>query len=209
MAAELGKRVYVVRHGNTFDKGDIVRRVGGRTDLALSVSGREQADRLAAHFMANGIVFDKAYSSPLKRTMETARSILTAQGGNLPIEPATFLREIDYGPDENAPEEDVVRRIGEDALQKWETDAIPPPGWLVDNDGLTAAWASFLEQMAGTNARNILAVTSNGIARFLLNLPTLNNPDATLKLRTAAYGVIRIGDTGTPLLEDWNIRPPA
>ena len=32
-------RVIICRHGNTFDKGDLVRRVGARTDLALSKSG--------------------------------------------------------------------------------------------------------------------------------------------------------------------------
>lgn len=207
MAADATRRIYVVRHGNTFDKGDIVRRVGGRTDLPLSVSGREQAERLAGHFKTNGIAFDKAFSSPLKRTMETAETILNAQGGNLRIETATFLKEIDYGPDENAPEQDVVRRIGEEAMRRWEAEAIPPPGWRVDTEGLVAAWASFLSEFANSEAQNILAVTSNGIARFLLSLPALKNPDAALKLRTAAYGIIRIGADGTPILEAWNLRP--
>ncbi|MFZ4686424.1 MAG: histidine phosphatase family protein [Hyphomonadaceae bacterium] len=36
-------RIFIVRHGNTFDKGDVVTRVGGRTDLPLSTSGSAQA----------------------------------------------------------------------------------------------------------------------------------------------------------------------
>ncbi|HAO37083.1 MAG TPA: histidine phosphatase family protein, partial [Hyphomonas sp.] len=36
-------RLIIVRHGNTFDKGDTVTRVGGRTDLPLSASGLAQA----------------------------------------------------------------------------------------------------------------------------------------------------------------------
>ena len=43
-------RLFVVRHGNTFDTGDVVTRVGGRTDLPLSKSGKAQAEKLAAHF---------------------------------------------------------------------------------------------------------------------------------------------------------------
>ncbi|MBR9836035.1 MAG: histidine phosphatase family protein, partial [Alphaproteobacteria bacterium] len=29
----MARPVYIVRHGNTFDKGDTVTRVGARTDL--------------------------------------------------------------------------------------------------------------------------------------------------------------------------------
>ena len=36
-------RVYIVRHGNTFDRGDVILRVGGRTDIPLSTSGIDQA----------------------------------------------------------------------------------------------------------------------------------------------------------------------
>jgi broad specificity phosphatase PhoE len=43
-------RLFVVRHGNTFDAGDVITRVGGRTDLPLSASGKAQAEKLAAHF---------------------------------------------------------------------------------------------------------------------------------------------------------------
>ncbi|MEO1406790.1 MAG: histidine phosphatase family protein, partial [Pseudomonadota bacterium] len=71
--------IYIVRHGNTFDKGDIVTRVGARTDLPLSSSGEAQADRLATHFRdiaPNG--FTAAYCSELQRTRQTAETILQA-----------------------------------------------------------------------------------------------------------------------------------
>jgi len=44
------RQLFIVRHGNTFDPGDTVTRVGARTDLPLSSSGRAQADALARHF---------------------------------------------------------------------------------------------------------------------------------------------------------------
>ena len=103
-------RLYIVRHGNTFDRGDVVTRVGGRTDLPLSVSGRAQADALARHFA--GISFATARSGPLKRTRETARAILAAQSAALELTTDLFLREIDYGPDENRPEADVLEHGG-------------------------------------------------------------------------------------------------
>ena len=48
------RKVYIVRHGNTFDKGDVVTRVGARTDLPLSSSGQTQAEQLAAYFHVAG-----------------------------------------------------------------------------------------------------------------------------------------------------------
>ena len=71
--------IYIVRHGNTFDKGDVVTRVGARTDLPLSSSGRAQAEKLAAHFREVAPQgFSAAYCSPLQRTRQTAETILGA-----------------------------------------------------------------------------------------------------------------------------------
>lgn len=44
-------RIIIFRHGNTFDVGDTVLRVGRRTDIPLSGSGRKQS-RLLGEAMA-------------------------------------------------------------------------------------------------------------------------------------------------------------
>ena len=108
-------RLVIARHGNTFAPGDIVTRVGGRTDLPLVASGRAQGEALGRHFAALGISFAAAFCSPLARTRQSAELIL-AQTGN-DIEPASeaFLTEIDYGPDENRPEDEVRARKYPDA----------------------------------------------------------------------------------------------
>ena len=128
------------RHGNTFDKGETVTRVGGRTDLPLVASGRAQGEALGRHFAALGISFAAAFCSPLARTRQSAELIL-AQTGN-DIEPAreAFLTEIDYGPDENVAEEKVLARIGEDAMRAWEEDSRVPQGWIVDKPAIHSGW---------------------------------------------------------------------
>lgn len=202
-------KVYVVRHGNTFDKGDVVTRVGARTDLPLSRSGQRQAQALAAHF-ANTVIggFRAAYCSPLRRTRETAEIILAAYPAGTDLSEVEFLREVDYGPDENQPEEDVVRRIGEAALQAWETDAIPPDGWDIELEQVRTAWAEFLAVLSESESdQPILIVTSNGIARFALDVIAHDGErPAAIKLKTGAYGVIELSDK-TPMLRSWNIRP--
>ena len=68
-------RLIIARHGNTFDKGDVIRRVGLRTNLPLSISGRKQAVKLgkALPDITDGISLSECYVSELSRTQETAK----------------------------------------------------------------------------------------------------------------------------------------
>ena len=202
MRSEMPK-LYIVRHGNTFDSGDTILRVGGRTDLDLSSSGQVQADALGEHFAGLELRAARIIAGPLKRTLQTAAAISERLG----LPPAAIderLREVDYGPDEGLPESDVVERIGEDALSAWETHATVPVGWKVDPDGLRSAWRDILRQ-AASQATDTIAVTSNGVARFALDI--IDGADGQpLKLKTGAYGIIDV-EPDPPRLVDWNTRP--
>lgn len=195
-------RLFIVRHGNTFEPGDTVTRVGGRTDLALSASGRAQAQALAAHFAGQDIQFATARTGPLRRTKQTAAAILVAQAKPPDLATDLFLREIDYGPDENRPEDDVIARIGKAALEAWERDMIPPPDWRVDPQALIANWQETFDELRGAPG-NHLIVTSNGIARFALAAARASGHPP--KLATAAYGVIALGEAAESV-ELWNQR---
>jgi broad specificity phosphatase PhoE len=196
-------RLTIVRHGNTFDAGDVVRRVGGRTDLALSQSGRAQAQALARHFAGHGPDFTLARTGPLLRTRQTAEAILAAQASPPPLEADLFLREIDYGPDENQPEEAVLARLGHAALEAWEREGRPPADWRVDPDAVIANWQLLFEE-ARKAGGEWLVVTSNGIARFAR--AACGAETAGGKLRTAAWGVIELTADTSKVLE-WDCRP--
>ncbi|CAN0488061.1 unnamed protein product, partial [Scytosiphon promiscuus] len=175
-------RLIIVRHGNTFDKGDTVTRVGGRTDLPLSASGLAQADALAHHFADPRFV--AAFCYPPMRTRQTARAMIGMRTGSPALIVLPFLTEVEYGPDENQPEEKVVARIGEAALEAWERDATPPEGWRVDADALREGWRSLLERAAGLGAEDTaLIVTSNGISRFLPDVVDVQPDDLDRKLK--------------------------
>ncbi len=198
-------RLFILRHGNTFDKGDIVTRVGGRTDLPLSSSGLVQAAAVADVIMARNPSFTLIFSSPLARTMETARIVRDRTAPNVTIEPLEAMREIDYGPDENKPEDEVVARIGADALARWEAQAIPPAGWLVDPPALIDTWRTLFQRCASIDG-DILVVTSNGVARFALDAADEIPTDAPRKLKTAAFGVVALSADGKGVILDWNVR---
>lgn len=183
------RRMVIVRHGDTFAPGETPRRIGARTDLPLVASGRAQAVALAAEFAERELTFDRVLCSPLRRTRETAGIIAPGR-----IEAVGWLREIDHGPDENRTEEEVLARIGRDALDAWQRAATPPPGWQVDAEERLAAWRTIMSDAR----RSILLVTSNGAARFALL--ALGLPPG--KIRTGAYGVIEDGR-----LVCWDRRP--
>ncbi|WCT75197.1 histidine phosphatase family protein [Sphingomonas naphthae] len=193
--------VIIVRHGNTFERGEAPRRVGSRTDLPLTAEGEAQARSVGRHFAEAGITFDRVLTGPLVRTRRTAALIGETIGSVGPAEVVPWLDEIDHGPDEDRPEADVVARLSADVLAAWDRAAIVPPGWNVDIPGRIAAWRAFLEAAEGTN----LIVTSNGAARFALLaagvVPSLNR----LKLRTGAWGRLAGGGRAWTILE-WDRR---
>ena len=199
----------IARHGNTFEKGDTILRVGGRTDLPLTAEGEEQGKRLGLCLKKHGYEIDKVYAAPLKRTMTTAQKAIETYGKPLICERLTFLTEIDYGVDEAKPETEVVARIGQDALDKWNNSALPPDGWNVDPAKITASWQQFASSIANGN-ETVLAVTSNGIARFALSLSEDYRlgkiAGLNIKLSTGAFGVL-LYDGKQWHIANWNIKP--
>lgn len=195
------RRIFIIRHGNTFENSAEARRIGARTDIPLVDSGRAQADRLGQYFAGQSLPISRLHSSTLRRAQETAARIAAATGhapgGTLP-----WLGEIDHGPDEGRPEAEVLARLGEQALTAWDAQAIPPDGWTVDAGTRMAAWKAWFAQ-GGEGAE--LLVTSNGAARFALL--AMDAPSTALKLRTGAFGELAVDATGKAELIRWDQRP--
>ncbi|MEJ7933284.1 histidine phosphatase family protein [Sphingobium sp. AN558] len=195
------RRVFVIRHGNTFESSASARRIGAGTDIPLVASGRVQADRLGKWFAAEGLTVRRLLSSPLLRARETADRIGAAIGHS--IDGAmSWLNEIDHGPDEGRSEAETLARLGPQALIAWDEKGIAPSGWRVDAESRIAAWrAYFAEPGEGSD----LLVTSNGAARFALL--ALGLPLVSLKLRTGAFGELSVEGGGTVRLIRWDERP--
>lgn len=200
-------KLLIARHGNTFAPGETPRRVGARTDLPLVGSGQEQAKRLGAYLKNNDLQPDIVYTSRLKRTIETAQGALAELGLSRPIHQSDLFDEIDYGPDENLTDADVIARIGADAIAAWDQDAIMPQGWSPAPDLLQKRWADFAAHCEKTaDGKTILVVTSNGIARFA---PALTGAAASLRDRKMSTGALSIleGGNGNWTIRAWNLKP--
>jgi probable phosphoglycerate mutase len=83
-------KLHLIRHGETVTSG---KTYAGRSDVALTLQGREQAETIAAELA--GCPIERIVTSPLARAVETAAP-LAARLGLVPvIDPA--LQEIDFG----------------------------------------------------------------------------------------------------------------
>lgn len=159
-------RLVIARHGNTFGSGDTVKRIG-TTDLPLVNSGLLQGEKLGAYLKQKNLIPDLIFTSELKRAIQTAERAQSAMQTHLRIEGLSIFNEIDYGPDENQPEEKVIARVGAEALQAWETTAKVPNGWKVDPMEIVKNWQDFSARLVQDfPGKTILLVTSSGIARF-------------------------------------------
>lgn len=208
----MSTRLIIARHGNTFTSDQTPTRVGARTDLPLVASGQEQAKRLGLYLKENNLLPDEVYASSLRRTQETAQIALDTMGLSREIIINPIFNEIDYGPDENQPEDSVIARIGKDALRLWDENAIPPKGWVVSPEKIKAYWMDFANQIRAKTPEKqkiVLVLTSNGIARFAPFVTSNFNDfkdQNTLKLSTGSLGIIDIQQK-TVTLSAWNIKP--
>lgn len=205
-------RLIIARHGNTFNKGEVPTRVGARTDLPLVESGREQAKKLGEYLAKFDLLPSKVYAAPLKRTMETAAGALEAAGiaGAVAVEPLDIFTEIDYGPDENKPEDEVVARVGQKAIDEWNAFAKVPDGWKVDPNKIIRDWKDFAGSLVkGGDGTTTMVVTSNGIARFAPYITDDFDAFAMahdIKIGTGCLAIFRF-DGAKWVCEEWNLKP--
>jgi len=224
----------VIRHGNTFNKGDTLLRVGAGTDLALTEEGRLQGQKAGALLAQRGLLPSIIYCAPLLRTKQTAENIIKGAGdaATIGLETRNFLTEMDYGIDDGQPESDVTLRLGivgsRDAitaqtslselrergkafLKQWDDNLVLPEAWahLRARVGqLKRDWADFGAEIAARfQGRVAAAVTSNGVARFSTYLLDEGEPKPeSLKLPTGAFAVFE-HEGGAWRWTEWNGKP--
>ena len=155
------RRLYIVRHGQT--ESSARKAYSGRSDVALTPTGREQARRAGERLAAAGI--DAVLSSPLSRARDTAQAIAEATGAPLTVDER--LTEIDYGEFEGLDRAQALEAFGS-AFQAWRDDPFgsPVPGMETLDDALARARAAIADALAAT--RRPVIVGHQGILRIVL-----------------------------------------
>ena len=207
-------RIIIARHGNTFRPGETPTRVGAKTDLPLVEDNRGTS--IGKYLKDNDLIPDKIYAAPLLRTMQTARLAIRGMGIREEIVQLNQFREIDYGPDENKTEQEVLLRLGKgDAtegkkiIDAWDKNAIVPDGWKVDPYQIIRTWMDFAANVA--LHQTTFVVSSNGIIRFAPYITGDFEDFAAnhdIKVATGGLCIFEKEDTD-PFWTcvDWNIKP--
>lgn len=143
--------IYIIRHGQTdLNKKRVLQ---GRSDYPLNEDGVAQAEEAREVFRAAGISFDRIWSSPLQRAVQTA---VIAAGGSLPqegdgdavlqvpIETDERLLEMDYGPYEGTslldPSPEIMEFFNDFTRN-------PAPEGMEPLDNIVQRLGSFLEDL--------------------------------------------------------------
>ncbi|MBE7179088.1 MAG: 2,3-bisphosphoglycerate-dependent phosphoglycerate mutase [Mucilaginibacter polytrichastri] len=116
----------IVRHGQSVY--NLENRFTGWTDVELTDGGREQA-----HFAAEklkGYPFHHAYTSELKRAIETLNIILSDLKLDIPVIKNKALNERNYGDLQGLSKAATVQRYGDEQVHIWRRsyDVAPPGG---------------------------------------------------------------------------------
>ena len=120
-------KLVLVRHGQSV--WNLENRFTGWTDVGLTEQGRAEAHEAGRLLKSEGFVFDVAYTSVLRRAIQTLWTIL--QESNLewiPVTKAWQLNERHYGALQGLNKSEMAEKYGEAQVKVWRRSYdVPPP----------------------------------------------------------------------------------
>ena len=157
-------RLLLVRHGATTLSAE--DRFAGSTDVPLSDEGRRQATRLGERLADDRIA--AVYSSPMRRTIETAA--LIAEPHKLVTVTKPGLREIDHGHWEGLTRAEVEERY-RDEYARWEQDpfTVAPSGGECGVDVMARVLPVIRAIVEAHPDQNVLVVSHKATIRLAIS----------------------------------------
>ncbi len=122
------KKVVLLRHGESVWNKE--NRFTGWTDVDLSEKGVEEAKKAGKTLTDNGIVFQKAYTSYLKRAVKTLNQVLDVMNLDwIPVEKNWRLNEKHYGMLQGLNKSETAEKYGDEQVLIWRRsyDIAPTP----------------------------------------------------------------------------------
>ena len=123
----------LLRHGQS--TWNLENRFTGWTDVELTGMGRQEAHQAARSLIEAGFTFDIAFTSVLKRAIQTLWIVL--EGMNLksiPVVTAWQLNERHYGALQSLSKADIAFRHGEELVMSWRRSYTARPPALEFDD---------------------------------------------------------------------------
>ncbi|HWK87185.1 MAG TPA: 2,3-bisphosphoglycerate-dependent phosphoglycerate mutase [Xanthobacteraceae bacterium] len=190
----MSERILVlVRHGQS--EWNLKNLFTGWRDVDLTEQGVAEARLAGSRLKAEGLRFDKAFTSNLKRAQRTLSLALDEMGnGGIPIVKNIALNERDYGDLSGLNKDDARKKWGEEQVLKWRRSFdIAPPGGESLRDTLARTLPFYVQEILPCvlrGERTIVAAHGNSLRALVMVLEKLS-PETILKRELA---------TGTPII---------
>jgi len=179
----------LVRHGQS--EWNLKNLFTGWKDVDLTEQGVAEARAAGRKLKAQGLKFDIAYTSALKRASRTLDLILEEMGQTVPIVRDQALNERDYGDLVGMNKDDARAKWGEEQVLIWRRSYdVPPPGGESLKDTVARALPYFVQDILPRvlrGERTLISAHGNSLRALIMVLERLT-PEKILK-RELATGV--------------------
>lgn len=129
----MGHKLILLRHGQS--EWNLKNLFTGWVDVDLTDQGRAEAAEAARLLQAEGLDFDLAFTSTLKRAIRTLWIVMDGMDRMwVPVTRAWQLNERHYGALQGLDKAETVRRHGEEQVLVWRRSYDVPPPPLDAND---------------------------------------------------------------------------
>jgi 2,3-bisphosphoglycerate-dependent phosphoglycerate mutase len=173
----------LVRHGQS--EWNLKNLFTGWKDVDLTEAGVAEARAAGRKLKAQGLGFDVAYTSALKRAQRTLDLILEEMGqSGIPIVRDQALNERDYGDLVGLNKDDARKKWGEEQVLIWRRSYdVPPPGGESLKDTVARALPYFVQEILPRVLRGdrvLVSAHGNSLRALIMVLERLT-PAAILK----------------------------
>lgn len=194
-------KLVLLRHGES--QWNLENRFTGWIDVPLSPKGEQEAK--AAGQKLAGTKFDRAYTSVLKRAIDTLAIVLNVIGQtNIPIEKDKALNERMYGELQGLNKAETVQKYGEHQVKIWRRsyDVAPPGGESLKDtaERVLPYWGQHIRPhlLAGKNI--LVAAHGNSLRALVMQLDQLSQAEVLeLNIPTGAPLLYEFDKDGTVL----------
>jgi len=126
-------KLVLVRHGQS--EWNLENRFTGWTDVGLTEQGRAEALEAGKLLKEGGYVFDVAYTSVLRRAIQTLWTILQEMNLEwIPVTNAWQLNERHYGNLQGLNKAETAEKFGQEQVHIWRRSYDVPPPALEETD---------------------------------------------------------------------------
>lgn len=187
----------LVRHGQS--EWNLKNLFTGWRDVDLTPQGVAEAKEAGRKLKAQGLVFDIAFTSALKRAQNTLDLLLTEMGQTkIPVMKDQALNERDYGDLSGLNKDDARKKWGEEQVHIWRRSYdIAPPGGESLRDTLARTLPYYVQEILPCvlrGERTIIAAHGNSLRALVMVLEKLS-PEGILKREIS---------TGVPIIYQLN-----